>query len=155
MEAAGGALDRAVPESAPVPDSIEIGDVSFAEAPPLEVKHVRVRSNIDILAELDKLRRNATSLPSSDRAVRRAAAEISIDDLLANSLNHRKEINRVFEIHMPQDELARGQVVTVGLGLEDKHHKQIGEKKNFAIELKSRSDLDKLLLSLKFHISGK
>jgi mutual gliding-motility protein MglA len=155
MEAAGGALDEAVPESAPAPDSIEIGDVSFAEAPPMEVKHVRVRSNIDILAELDKLRRNATSLPSSDRAVRRAAAEISIDDLLANSLNHRKEINRVFEIQVPQGELARGQVVTVGLGLEDKHHKQIGEKKNFAIELNSRSDLDKLLLSLKFHISGK
>jgi hypothetical protein len=151
MEAAGGAL----PESAPAPDSVEIGDVSFAEAPPLEVKHVRVRSNIDILAELDKLRRNATSLPSSDRAVRRAAAEISIDDLLANSLNHRKEINRVFEIHVPQGELARGQVVTVRLGIEDEHHKQIGEKKNFAIELKSRSDVDKLLLSLKFHISGK
>jgi Predicted GTPase len=155
MEAAGGALDEAVPESAPAPDSIEIGDISFAEAPPMEVKHVRVRSNIDILAELDKLRRNATSLPSSDRAVRRAAAEISIDDLLANSLNHRKEINRVFEIHVPQGELARGQVVTVGLGLEDKQHKQIGEKKNFAIELNSRSDVDKLLLSLKFHISGK
>lgn len=155
MEAAGGALDEAVPESAPAPDSIEIEDVSFAEAPPMEVKHVRVRSNIDILAELDKLRRNATSLPSSDRAVRRAAAEISIDDLLANSLNHRKEISRVFEIHVPQGELAHGQVVTVGLGLEDKHHRQIGKKKNFAIELNSRSDVDKLLLSLKFHISGK
>ena len=154
-EAAGVAVDEAGPGSAPAPDSTEIGDVSFAEAPPLEVKHVRVRSNIDILAELDKLRRNATSLPSSDRAARRAAAEISIDDLLASSLNHRKEINRVFEIHVPQGDLARGQVVTVGLGLEDKHHKQIGEKKNFAIELKSRSDVDKLLLSLKFHISEK
>ena len=121
----------------------------------MEVKHVRVRSNIDILAELDKLRRNATSLPSTERAVRRAAAAMSIDDLLANSLNHRKEINRVFEIHVPQGELARGQVVTVGLGLEDKQHRQIGEKKTFAIELNSKSDVDKLLLSLKFHISGK
>jgi hypothetical protein len=80
---------------------------------------------------------------------------MSIDDLLANSLNHRKEINRVFEIHVPQGELSRGQVVTVGLGLEDKHRKQIGEKKTFAIELNSKSDVDKLLLSLKFHISGK
>jgi len=155
MEPAGGALDEAAPDSAPAPESMEIGDVSFAEAPPLKVKRVRVRSNIDILAELDKLRRNATSLPSSDRAARRAAAEISIDDLLANSLNHRKEINRVFEIQVPPGELARGQIVTVGLGLVDKHHKQIGEKKNFAIELNSRSDVDKLLLSLKFHISGK
>ena len=153
LEAAGN-LDGTSPPAL-APESIEIGDVSFAEAPAMEVKHVRVRSNIDILAELDKLRRNATSLPDSDRAVRRAAAEMSIDDLLANSLNHRKEINRVFEIHVPQGELARGQIVTVGLGLEDSHHKQIGEKKTFAIELNSKSDVDKLLLSLKFHISGK
>ncbi len=152
---AGGLQAEARTEPASASESIEIGDVSFAEAPPMEVKHVRVRSNIDILAELDKLRRNATSLPSSDRAVRRAAAEMSIDDLLANSLNHRKEINRVFEIRVPPADLARGQIVTVGLGLEDKHHQQIGEKKTFAIELNSKSEMDKLLLSLKFHISGK
>jgi signal recognition particle receptor subunit beta len=136
------------------PAMAEIGDVSFAQAPPPEVKHVRVRSNIDILAELDKLRRNATSIPATDRAARRAAAELSIDDLLANSLNHRKEINRVFEINIPQSELARGQVVTVRLGLEDKQSKPIGEKKTFAIELHSKPDVERLLLSLKFHISG-
>jgi hypothetical protein len=135
-------------------DTAEIGDVSFAQAPPPEVKRVRVRSNIDILSELDKLRRNATSLPPPDRAARRAAAEISIDDLLANSLNHRKEINRVFEINLPQSELARGQVVTVRLGLEDKQSQPIGEKKTFAIELHSKPDVERLLLSLKFHISG-
>jgi len=138
----------------PAEESVEIGDVSFAEAPPLEVKHVRVRSNIDILAELDKLRRNATSLPAADRAVRRAAAEMSIDDLLANSLNHRKEVSRVFEILLPKGELKRGQVVIVGLGLQDKNLKQIGEKKNFSIEL-ATTDVEKLLLSLKFHISSK
>ena len=142
------------PDMAPPADSIEIDDVSFEEAPRLEVKHVRVRSNIDILAELDKLRRNATSLPASDRAVRRAAAAMSIDDLLASSLNHRKEISRVFEIQLPQGELARGQVVTVGLGLQDKNNNPIGEKKNFSIELNA-SDVEKLLLSLKFNISSK
>jgi signal recognition particle receptor subunit beta len=142
---------------APVPpaaESREITEVSFAEAPQPEVKHVRLRSNIDILAELDKLRRNATSLPASNRAVRRTA-EVSIDDLLANSLNHRKEINRVYEIDLPQDELARGQIVTVGLGLEDKQRHPVGEKKTFSIELNTKSDVEKLLLSLKFHISGK
>ena len=142
------------PEAASTTDSAEIGDISFAQAPQLEVKRVRVRSNIDILAELDKLRRNATSLPPPDRSTRRAAAEISIDDLLASSLNHRKEINRVFEINIPQSELARGQVVTVGLGLEDKQSQPIGEKKTFSIELHSKPDVEKLLLSLKFHISG-
>jgi hypothetical protein len=142
------------PEPTPAAESIGIEDVSFAESPRLEVKHVRVRSNIDILAELDKLRRNATSLPATDRAVRRAAAAMSIDDLLASSLNHRKEISRVFEIELPQGELARGQVVTVGLGLQDKDNTPVGEKKNFSIELNA-SDVEKLLLSLKFNISSK
>jgi signal recognition particle receptor subunit beta len=160
VEAAAADLDGvAIAEAArpgrePAADTIEIDDVSFAEAPRPEVKHVRVRSNIDILAELDKLRRNATSLPATDRAVRRAAAAISIDDLLANSLNHRKEISRAFEIQLPPGELARGQVVTVGLALQDKNNKPIGEKKNFSIELNA-SDVEKLLLSLKFNISSK
>ena len=145
--------EAAPPGPAPAAESIGIDDVSFAEAPPLEVKHVRVRSNIDILAELDKLRRNATSLPATDRAVRRAAAAMSIDDLLASSLNHKKEISRVFEIQLPPGELARGQVVTVGLGLQDKNNNAIGEKKNFSIELNA-SDVERLLLSLKFNISG-
>ncbi len=140
---------------APNAEGAEIGEVTFAEAPPMEVKHVRVRSNIDILAELDKLRRNATSLPAPDRAIRRAAAELSIDDLLANSLNHRKEINRVFEIELPQSELARGHLVRVGMELEDKQNHVIGEKKTFSIPLNTKADVEKLLLALKFHISGK
>ena len=121
----------------------------------MEVKHVRVRSNIDILAELDKLRRNATSQPAPDRAIRRAAAEMSIDDLLANSLNHRKEINRAFEIEMPQGDLSRGHIVRVGMELEDKQNRLIGERKTFSIPLNTKSDVEKLLLALKFHISGK
>ena len=148
------AAESSAEAAAPHAESHEIGEVSFAEAPQPEVKHVRLRSNIDILAELDKLRRNATSLPASSKTARRTA-EVSIDDLLANSLNHRKEINRVFEIDLPPGELARGQIVTVGLGLEDKHRQQVGERKTFSIELDKKSDIEKLLLSLKFHISGK
>ena len=144
----------AEPAASPATEPQEIGEVSFAEAPQPEVKHVRLRSNIDILAELDKLRRNATSLPASNRAARRTA-EVSIDDLLASSLNHRKEINRVYEIDLPQSDLARGQIVTLGFGLEDKHRQPVGERKTFSIELNTKSDVEKLLLSLKFHISGK
>lgn len=126
---------------------------SFGETP-VEVKHVRVRSNIDILAELDKLRKNATSLPARPRPARRSSSGISIDDLLAGSLNHRKEISRVFDLQMPQSELARGHQITVGLRLEDGHKKPIGEKKTFSVELNSKPDIEKLLLSLKFNISG-
>jgi len=163
FEQALDSLDSPLPEimeTIPTPD-MEIGEVAFAESreaakvPPEAVKHVRVGSNIDILAELEKLRKNATSAPVAERPPRRPTAGISIDDLLATSLNHRKEVNRIFELHVPQRELARGHQVTVGLRLEDRQNNLIGEEKSFSIELHARKELEKLLLSLKFHIFGK
>ncbi len=144
----------------PVADT-EIGEVSFAQAPtgeevpPERVKHVRLRSNIDILAELEKLRKAATSAPQADSPARRTSPGISIDDLLAASLNHRKEVNRIFELQIPQRDLSRGHQVTVGLRFEDAHNNPLGEEKTFSIELHTRHDIEKLLLSLKFHIFGK
>ncbi len=166
FEEALNSLDAPLPEIEPAGEPLEIGDVSFAETPneepgepekvaEAEVKHVRVRSNIDILAELEKLRKNATSAPPPEKPGRRIAPGISIDDLLANSLNHRKEVNRIFELQVPRRELAEGHQVTVGLRLEDKERKLIGEEKTFSIELNARQDIEKLLLSLKFHIFGK
>jgi signal recognition particle receptor subunit beta len=140
--------------------SEEISDVSFAETnevPPAGegVKHVRVGSNVDILAELDRLRKNATSLSPAARPARRAGSGISVDDLLANSLNHRKEVSRVFDLQVPRKELARGQAVTVSLRLTDRDDKPIGEARDFSVSLESAQDLEKLLLNLKFQIFGK
>src|SRR5262249_13225168 len=150
----------------PVPEA-EISDVSFAEAPEPEpekaikeeVRHVKVRSNIDILAELERLRKTSTATPPAaaqpEKPARRVAtAGISVDDLLASSLNHRKEVSKVFEVQVPKRQL-HGHQVTVGLRFEDREGKGIGEPQNFSIELQSRSDIEKLLLSLKFHILGK
>jgi signal recognition particle receptor subunit beta len=161
FEDALNALDSPLPETQRVAEEAEIADVSFAEAQEPEpvsvedVKHVRLRSNIDILAELDKLRKDATATPVANRPAKRQAPGISIDDLLASSLNHRKEINRIFELQVPRQELAGGHQVTVGLRIEDRDHNPVGEEKTFAIELHTRPDVEKLLLSLKFHIFAK
>jgi signal recognition particle receptor subunit beta len=165
FEDALNSLDAPPPEVESAGEPLEIGDISFAETSQeeepaamaeAEVKHVRVRSNIDILAELEKLRKSATtSAPTPERPARRPAVGISIDDLLASSLNHRKEINRIFEVQVPPQELARGRHVTIGLRLEDEQKKIVGEEKTFSIELHTRQDIEKLLLSLKFHIVRK
>jgi hypothetical protein len=156
------------PKTQPVPaPEAEISEVSFAEAPEPEpekaineeVRHVKVRSNIDILAELERLRKTSTARPSAaepEKPARRVAtAGISVDDLLASSLNHRKEVSKVFEVQVPKRQLTHGHQVTVGLRFEDREGKEIGDPQNFAIELQTRSDIEKLLLSLKFHILGK
>jgi hypothetical protein len=164
FEDALNSLDAPLPELDMPAEPQEIGEISFAEAPPAPaaaavpeppVKHVRVRSNIDILAELEKLRKSTTAESASDRAARRPPPGISIDDLLASSLNHRKEINRIFEIQMPQAELAQGRHVTIGLRIEDDRKNPVCEEKTFSIDLHSKQEIEKLLLSLKFHIFGK
>jgi signal recognition particle receptor subunit beta len=169
FEQALDSLDAPLPEqaahaAAPATPEAEIADVSFAEAEEAEpekaiveeVRHVKVGSNIDILAELEKLRKTSTATaPAVEHKPRRAAVGISVDDLLASSLNHHKEVSKVFEVQVPKRQLAQGHQVTVGLRFEDQQGNAIGEGQNFAIELKSRSDIEKLLLSLKFHILGK
>jgi mutual gliding-motility protein MglA len=161
-------LAAARPKTQPVPaPEAEISEVSFAEAPEPEpekaineeVRHVKVRSNIDILAELERLRKTSTATPSTaepEKPARRVAtAGISVDDLLASSLNHRKEVSKVFEVQVPKRQLTHGHQVTVGLRFEDREGKEIGDPQNFSIELQTRSDIEKLLLSLKFHILGR
>ena len=166
FEQALDSLDAPLPEvarAAPAgtePDT-EIAEVSFAEAEApkpvvsAEVRHVKVRSNIDILAELEKLRKKSTTTAGPDEKPRRAPTGISVDDLLASSLNHRKEVSKVFEIQMPRKQLSQGHQVKVGLRFEDREGKELGAPQSFSIELHSRSDIEKLLLSLKFHILGK
>jgi signal recognition particle receptor subunit beta len=161
FEQALNSLDAPLPEEPSA--EAEIADVSFAEteqpepeaAVTEEVRHVKVRSNIDILAELERLRKTSTASSPVEEKPRRAATGISVDDLLASSLNHRKEVNKVFEVQVPRQQLSQGHQVKVGLRFEDRQGKEIGEPQSFSIELQSRSDIQKLLLSLKFHIQGK
>jgi hypothetical protein len=161
FEDALASLDSPLPDEPRVTEEAEIADVTFAQAQEPEsvsaedVKHVKVRSNIDILAELEKLRKDATAAPVSERPAKRPAPGVSIDDLLASSLNHRKEISRIFELQVPRGELAGGHQVRVALRIEDREQNPVGDEKAFAIELHTRPDLEKLLLSLKFHIFAK
>ncbi len=175
FEQALDSLDAPLPEtsaevapprdSAAAPPDAEIAEVTFAEASQPEpekaiveeVRHVKVRSNIDILAELERLRKTSTSDAAENEKgkPRRPATGISVDDLLASSLNHRKEVSKVFEVQVPRRQLSQGHQVTVGLRFEDKQGKELGSAQSFSIELQSRSDIERLLLSLKFHILGK
>ena len=61
----------------------------------------------------------------------------------------------MFELQVPRKQLAQGHQVTVGLRFEDQQGKEVGAPQSFSIELQSRSDIERLLLSLKFHILGK
>ena len=142
------------------------GEVSFAEIlpPPNEapldssasVKHVRVRSNVDILSELEKLRKVATQRPAHSGAARksRSAADISLDDLLGSTRNHKRDVAQSFDLQVPRDTLAKTRHVTVRLSFGDGDGAALGSEKRFGVDFAALKDVNKLLLSLKFHVKG-
>jgi signal recognition particle receptor subunit beta len=138
-------------------------EVSFAEIqpPPDEppptsaVKHVRVRSNVDILSELEKLRKIATQKPAAPvHGKTKSAADVSLDDLLGSTRNHKKDVAQSFEVLLPRDALAKSRRITVGLSFGDDAGAVIGPEKRFDVELAGARDVEKLLLSLKFNVRG-
>jgi signal recognition particle receptor subunit beta len=139
-------------------------EVSFAEihSPPNDVpmdssmKHVRVRSNVDILSELEKLRKLATQRPAtpggSYKSKIKSAVDVSLDDLLGSTRNHRKDVAQSFDLQVPRDTLAKTRHVTVGLSFGDGAGAAFGSEKRFDVDFGGLKDINKLLLSLKFHV---
>jgi mutual gliding-motility protein MglA len=162
--AADGAAQEAPFEAANTPVEDSGGEVSFAEIqpPPDEpppnssVKHVRVRSNVDILSELEKLRKIATQRPvaAGQGGKIKSAADVSLDDLLGSTRNNKKDVAQSFEVLVPKDLLSKSRRVTVALSFGDGSGAPVGAEKRFDVELAGAKDLQKLLLSLKFNVRG-
>ena len=146
----------------------QAAEISFGESaspapaqaePP--VKHVKVRSSVDILSELDKLRKLSTqksaapagAAPRSEAARLRSAGP-SIDDLLASNLNHKKDVTRSFDLTVPRQVLGRSRQVTIELKFSDGAGSLLPTDSSFSIDLSSAADLQKLLLSLRFNVQA-
>ena len=156
--AAIAALPR--PADEPAAD-ISFGETATAAPAPEEpaVKHVKVRSSIDILSELDKLRKLSTQkAPSAAAPVRaegaKARGPASIDDLLASNLNHKKDVTRSFDVSVPRQVLGRSRLVTIELKFSDGAGSPLLTDSSFSIDLSSSADLQKLLLSLRFNVQA-
>ncbi len=128
------------------------------EPPEPPVKHVRVRSNVDILAELEKLRKHATqrppSRPAPEAAPRpRSSSAVSIDDLLSGTLNNRKDVAQSFDVKVPKEALTRSRRLTIALVFEGNQGDVVAPERKFLVEL-TPGDVRKLLLSLKFNVQA-
>ncbi len=137
---------------------------SAAEAPVRAepaVKHVKVRTSVDILSELDKLRKISTQKASAgsgpaprSESGRSRATDASIDDLLASNLNHKKDVTRSFDLTIPRQVLGRSRQVTIELKFSDGTGSPLLTDSRFSIDLSSSVDLQKLLLSLRFNVQA-
>lgn len=167
----------AMPPPAPPaakPEEEPAGEISFGEAdrplpPPAAetpLKHVRVRSSIDILSELDKLRKVATQKPTGMTGAfpalstapsrseagppTKTSASLSIQDLLGT--NHRRSLSRSFEVAVPREAIARSRQLSVALRLLDASGGPSIPERTFVVDLSDPREIEKLLLSLKVNV---
>jgi signal recognition particle receptor subunit beta len=110
------------------------------ELPEPEVKTVKVRSNVDIMAELEALRKRATN--TTPKAPRR--------DVLADlaSLRPKRDINRTLHLKLPSGVLPRSKSVRVTLSFEDDAQGVIDTQIQH-VELGDTSDVQSLSVNLK------
>ena len=109
-----------------------------AEEP--EVKTVKVRSSVDVMAELEALRKRATQ--TTPKAPKR--------DVLADldSLRPKRDLHRTLHLQLPQDVLPKTRSVRVTLSFEDADAGVI-ETRDQQLDLGDTSDVQSLSVNLK------
>lgn len=133
-------------EAAPPPPEPEI-DFSQAEKPQKaepEVKTVKVRSSVDVMAELEALRKRATNAPP------KAAKRDILADL--SNLRPKRDLQRTLHLQVPQDVLPRTKKVRVTLSFEDSEHGVI-QSHDQTVDLADTSDVQSLSVNLKIDLA--
>ncbi len=133
---------RRLEDSTPEVEFAETEKAQKVEEP--EVKTVKVRSSVDVMAELEALRKRATQ--TTPRAPRR--------DILADleSLRPKRDLHRNLHLQLPQDVLPRTRTVRVTLSFEDGDAGVIIIQ-NQQLELGDTSDVQSLSVNLKIDLS--
>ena len=162
----------AEPEPAPAPEPEPVAAAAVAEPAPLtlddlvagampaqeiefkqeekptpvepEVKTVKVRSSVDVMAELEALRKRATN--TTTKAPKR--------DILAdlNSLRPKRDVSRTLHLSLPADVLPKAKSVRVTLAFED-GEQGIIETRDQQVELGDTSDVQSLSVNLKIDLA--
>jgi signal recognition particle receptor subunit beta len=154
----------AEPAIEPAVEVAEEAAVEFATtpaAPPSpaaladEMRHVKVASSLDILAELDALRKASTSAsaPASQLRQRASAPGLDLDALLQGSLNSRHEVKRRVEEEVG-DSLRSAARCVVRIHLVDGAGKELTSLPPVDVDLKPSDRLRHLALTLNVNLRG-
>ena len=138
-----------VVESPSLPVAEEQAPEAVAAAPepepePAEVKTVKVRSAVDVMAELEALRKRATQVTP------KAAKRDIFADL--DSLRPKRDIHRTLHLQLPADVLNRAKSVRVTLSFEDAEAGVL-ETRDQQLDLADTSDVQSLSVNLKIDLT--
>ncbi|MFZ2492225.1 MAG: hypothetical protein WA208_12150, partial [Thermoanaerobaculia bacterium] len=131
-------------EQAAEPD-IDFSQADAEKEPP--VKTVKVRSSIDVMAELEALRKRATQGVPTTKPARK---NISLADL--GIAKPKKDLQRTLHLTIPPDALPRAHSVRVTLTFEDSEQETI-EVRDHHLELGDTSDAQSLTVNLKIDLA--
>jgi hypothetical protein len=149
LEAPAEAVDQFFPVSEPAPPLPE-PEIAFSEAEKPqkaepEVKTVKVRNSVDVMAELEALRKRATSATPKSAAKRDVMADL-------DSLRPKRDINRTLHLQLPPGVLSRTKSVRVTLSFEDGQEAVI-DTQNQHLDLGDASDVQSLSVNLKIDLA--
>lgn len=115
-------------------------DFNQSEKPgrPAEVKHVKVRSSVDIMAELEALRKRATQAPPKQ-------AKKSVSPL--DALLRTRDVQKSATMKVDADTLARSKSLRIAVSFENSDG--VVEEQQQSIELGDTSDAQSVSVNLK------
>jgi signal recognition particle receptor subunit beta len=121
------------PEPAPQPTPVEASapfpepePIATAPLPEPEVKHVKVRTSVDVMAELEALRKRATATtPKKKEATSPGVAATS---------SPKRDLHRTLSMHTATDTVARAKTVRVTVSFEDEAGVVQTEEKTIEVE---------------------
>jgi hypothetical protein len=118
---------------------------------------------MDVLGELEKLRREAASgpaaapprpIPTGPRATVAPAAPAPAAAAAAGS-NGRGELSRSIELTLRRADFQRAKRVLVSFQVEDDQHRVMDAVRDLAVDIKDAAGLEKLLLRLNIALNAK
>jgi signal recognition particle receptor subunit beta len=136
---------EASPAPPPPPEpEIDFGQTEKAAKAAPDVKHVKVRSSVDIMAELESLRKRATQSPPKTSTKK----EPSPLDALRHPPKPKRDVHRTVTLPMAPGTLPKSKQLRVTVSFENDGG--VVQSQEQSIDLGDTSDIQSLAVNLKF-----
>jgi signal recognition particle receptor subunit beta len=133
------------PEPAPAPEpEIDFGQTEKQTKAEPHVKHVKVRSSVDIMAELESLRKRATQSAPKPASKK----EVSPLDALRHPPKPKRDVHRTVTLPMAPGTLAKSKKLRVTVSFENDGGAVQSQEQS--LDLGETSDIQSLSVNLKF-----
>jgi mutual gliding-motility protein MglA len=125
-----------------------------APAPPKAPPIARART-VDVLSELEKLRRETMRQPAAPAAAAAKSVAPSAGSAGSAGSNGRGELSRTIEMTLRRADFQRARRFLVSFQVEDDQHRVMDAVRDLQVEIKDAASLEKLLLRLNISLNAK